>query len=220
MLSQRSRDCPHFFSFFFLYSVPQQCFPAFCLPVHLSVICPRLFCYWFLLVHFSFQLLYFQCCLLFKSSRCLLNISCIFLLCASMLFWDLGSSLLSFLQILFLSPLHLAVFLVFYLIASSGTYLSAVSFYLTFCFLLHRLQDYSSSFFWCLPLGGYGSSKGLVQTSWWEGLVPAHCWVELGLVPLVGRAFQGVCVQEDFEVWWWVGLCFCPVGWLAWASQH
>ena len=76
-----------------------------------------------------------------------------------------------------------------------------LAFYLTFCFLLHRLQDYSSSFFWCLPLGGCGWSKGLVQTSWWEGLVPAHCWVELGLVPLVGRAFQGVCVQEDFEVW-------------------
>ena len=38
----------------------------------------------------------------------------------------------------------------------------------------------------------------LLQASWWEGLVPAHWWVQLGLVPLVGRAvsqgmFRGSC---------------------------
>ena len=86
---------------------------------------------------------------------------CLFALCLHA-FSDLGSSLLSFLWILFLSPLHLAVFPVFYLIPSSGTYLSVVSFYLTFCFLFHRLQDCNSCFFWCLPLGGCGWSKGLV----------------------------------------------------------
>ena len=34
------------------------------------------------------------------------------------------------------------------------------------------------------------SDTGLegVQASWWEELVPAHWWVELGLIPLVGRA--------------------------------
>ena len=41
--------------------------------------------------------------------------------------------------------------------------------------------------------------KKLVQTSWWGGLVPAHWWVELGLVPLVGRVvsrgvFIGGCL--------------------------
>ena len=32
---------------------------------------------------------------------------------------------------------------------------------------------------------------GLVQSSWQEGLLLAHRWVELGLVPLVGRATSG-----------------------------
>ena len=32
--------------------------------------------------------------------------------------------------------------------------------------------------------------KKLVQTSWWGGLVPAHWWVELGIVILVGRAMS------------------------------
>ena len=31
-------------------------------------------------------------------------------------------------------------------------------------------------------------SKRIVQVSWWEDLVPDHWWVELGLVPPVGRA--------------------------------
>ena len=39
---------------------------------------------------------------------------------------------------------------------------------------------------------------GLVQASWWEGLVPTPWWVELGLVCLVGRTmsrgvFRGGC---------------------------
>ena len=41
-------------------------------------------------------------------------------------------------------------------------------------------------------------SPGAVQASWWVGLEPAHWWVQLGLVPLVGRAvsqgmFRGSC---------------------------
>ena len=31
----------------------------------------------------------------------------------------------------------------------------------------------------------------LLQASWWKGLVPAHWWVQLGLVPLVGRVLSG-----------------------------
>ena len=30
----------------------------------------------------------------------------------------------------------------------------------------------------------------LIQVSWWEGLVPAHWWVELGPRPLVGRGMS------------------------------
>ena len=35
-----------------------------------------------------------------------------------------------------------------------------------------------------------GLVQGHVQASWWEGLVPALWWVELGLVPLVDRAMS------------------------------
>ena len=31
-------------------------------------------------------------------------------------------------------------------------------------------------------------SKRLVQASWWNDCIPAHLLLELGLVPLVGRA--------------------------------
>ena len=43
---------------FILCSVLWQWFPTFCLPAHLFVLLPQLFCYWFLLVYFSFQLQY------------------------------------------------------------------------------------------------------------------------------------------------------------------
>lgn len=64
--------------------------------------------------------------------------------------------------------------------------------------------------FWCLPLGGQGWARGLFQASWWEALVHAHSWVELGLGPLVDRdTSKGG-----------VGLCSHPVGCLACESQH
>ena len=59
MLSRCLWDCPQFFSFFFLYSILQQWIPPFCLPGHLSVLLPQVFCYWFLLENFKFHLL---CC--------------------------------------------------------------------------------------------------------------------------------------------------------------
>ena len=60
-----------FTSFPSFFHVLRQWFPPFCLPSHLSVLLPQLFCCWF-----------FQCivhlCLFFSSSRSLVNISCIF----------------------------------------------------------------------------------------------------------------------------------------------
>ena len=39
--------------------------------------------------------------------------------------------------------------------------------------------------------------QGLGQASWWEGLVPAHWWVELGFVPLVSRAMlRGIFLAD------------------------
>ena len=67
---------------------------TFYLPAHVSVLLPQLFCYWFLLVYFSFQLLWIWTInvnvnnqwLFFSFSRSLLNISCIFSIHASILF--------------------------------------------------------------------------------------------------------------------------------------
>ena len=42
VLSQRNLQ---FFSFFFLYSAPWQLFLPFCLPAHLFILLPQLFCY-------------------------------------------------------------------------------------------------------------------------------------------------------------------------------
>ena len=103
----------------------------------------------------------------------LLNISCIFSVCASIFFWDLGFSLLSLLWILFwvdcLSPLHLVVLLGFHLVSSSGTRQQIL-----FCCLIlsdfpclwspfHRVQDHTSSCFWCLPPCGWGWSRALCR---------------------------------------------------------
>ena len=71
------------FHFFFLYSVQQQWFPPFCLPAHLFILLHHLFCYWFLLVFFHFS---YCLSLFFKSSCSLLNISCIFSVCDTILF--------------------------------------------------------------------------------------------------------------------------------------
>ena len=73
MLSQRLREGYLLLfplSFFFLYSVVWQWFPSFCPSCHLSIFLSQLFCYWFLLVYYSF--------LFFSSFRSLVNISYIF----------------------------------------------------------------------------------------------------------------------------------------------
>ena len=36
-----------------------------------------------------------------------------------------------------------------------------------------------------------------LEASWWEGPVPAHWWVELGLVPLVSRAISGRVFRDS-----------------------
>ena len=163
-----------------------------CLPAHWFILLPHLFCYWFLLV---IVLLLFVCSL--KSFSSLLNISFILSVHASILFsWDLGSSFLSLLWILSqvdcLSPLHVVVHLGFYLILSSGTYFSTIiilSNFLCLGPLFYRVQECSSSCFWCL-LPYECLVRGLEQSSWWEGLAPAHWCVELGLVPVVSWALS------------------------------
>ena len=56
-LTQRSLKLSHCLKFFFLFTVLIRWFSLFCLPDCWSVLHP-LICYWFILVYFSFQLLY------------------------------------------------------------------------------------------------------------------------------------------------------------------
>ena len=74
------------------YSALSQLFPPFHLSAHVSVLLPQLFCYWFHLVDFSFHLLCCSSLIVVSSSRFLLNIYCIILIHASILFlrsWNL-----------------------------------------------------------------------------------------------------------------------------------
>ena len=126
----------------------------------------------------------------------MLNISCMFLACASTLSGGLGSSLLSLLWIIF----HLVVLLGFYLFPSSEPYFSAISFYLTFCVcgLLSigcRVTVPLASGV-CFLVGEFGSGAYAGFLVGGTGACPLV--VDLGLVSLVGRAmsmgvFRGVC---------------------------
>ena len=107
----------------------------------------------------------------------------------SFFFWDLESSLLSLFWILFqvdcLSPLHLVVFMSFYLVPSSITHFSVISFCLTFCIVVSFLQTVGLQFLLLLMSAPSWVRlvQGLVQASWLAGvLVFAHWWMELGLV--------------------------------------
>ena len=165
-------------------------------------------------MYFLFQFLY-------RSSLFACSVS------AFILFWDLGSSLLSLLWVLLhvdcISPLHLVVLLGFYHVLSSGTYPSGISFCLTFCDCGFCCTDcgvvvLASAF---CPLVDEAQLRGLcrlpggsdcflptrgwtwVLTLWWAGLCQGICLAgSCGL-----RKTQPVC--------WWVGLCSCPVGCLA-----
>jgi len=141
---------------------------------------------------------YFRCCvvhLCFLDLLAFLNISCIFLVCASIIFWDVGSSLLSLLWILFqLECLYSISLSCFSLVLSCSFVWDILSCHLilsafmSLLFPFHHLQGYSYYCFCYLPTGGWGWSKRLVQTSWWEGLFLAHWRVELDHVSLVDSA--------------------------------
>ena len=87
-----------------------------------------------------------------------------------------------------------------------------------------RLQSFSLSCTWCLPLGGWTWHRGLWQAFWWEGLVSAHWWLELSLVPLMGRAWylsmiRSSCVPgRSLGILFggWMGLYSHPICCLAW----
>ena len=158
----------------------------------------------------------------------MLNISCMFSICASIIFPRFESSLLSLFWILFwlycLSPLHLVV-LEFYLIPSSGTYSSAISSCLTFCDCVFHSAVWSIVFLLASAVCSLvNEAKRLVQHSWWDGLVLptggwswvlSLCWAG----PCQWVCLSGSCVlrktlsilsADDVE------LCSHPVSCLAW----
>lgn len=59
-----------------------------------------------------------------------------------------------------------------------------------------RQEGCSLSCFWCLPPCGWSWYRGLLQVSWWEGLVPDHWQVELNLVPWEGGALSLGAIRD------------------------
>ena len=155
----------------------------------------HLFWYRFLLVYL-FWLLFISICLFFKSSSSLLSISYIF--------WAFSSILFS--EILDHLYYHCSEFFFRQIAYLHFTQL----FFQGFILFLHLKHIYLPSHFVCLfcvcglcssgciivvplasgvcPLGWVKLTQGLVHAFWQEGLLPAHWWVEVSLVPLVGRA--------------------------------
>ena len=157
-------------------------------------------------------------CLFLNSSRSLLNISCIFLIFASILFprsWIIFTIIIlnSFSGRFPISPSFscfsgvLSYSFVWYIVLC----LFILSVFLWMWFSFRRLQNCSSSCFCCLPSDGWGYLRGLCKLphgrDWWQ--------VELG-VALVARA------QSYFNplVCWSVGQSSLPLGCLAWGDQH
>ena len=117
----------------------------------------------------------------FKSSISLLNISCIFLVCASILFPGFWIIFTIITMLDCLSLLHLVVLVGFYLDPSSAIFLSHLILSNLLCLWspFHRLQEHSFSCFWCLSPGGLGWPRSLCRLP----ACPPVC-----LVPLVGRS--------------------------------
>ena len=179
--------------------------------------------------------LFTSVCLFFTYSSSLLNISCIFLVYTSILF--LRSWIIFTIITLnsFLGRLPVSTSLSFSSGVLSCSFVCTIFLcrlilpnFLWLWFLLCRLQGCSSSCFCCLPLGGWGWSNRLLQAPWWEGLFPAHWWVELGLVPLMGRAMSRGLFRGGCALWTSLGRLsadgwvYVPTLFVVWpeASQH
>ena len=152
-----------FFSFFFLYSAPQQLFPLFYLPAHLSIILLLIPSSVFFI---SFIVLFISVCLFFGSSRSVKHFLYPLSPCLHSFFFQERSWMIFTIITLnsfsgrlpVSSSFSCSCRLDFYLVPSSAAYFFVISFYLTdllclwpsFC----TVQDRSSSCLWCLPPGG------------------------------------------------------------------
>ena len=140
----------------FLYSVPWQWFPPICPPAHLFVLLPHLFCSWFPL-RISY---YIVLSLFFKPSGSLLNTSYIFYVCAS-IFFPRSWIIIAIITLNSFSG-NLPIFTS--LSCSSGILSCSFFWNIFLCHLIlsnflclwppfQRLQDCSSTCFWCPMVG-------------------------------------------------------------------
>ena len=164
--------CPHFFSFFFLFSSLLHLFLPFYLLPHLSYLLPLLFYCWFPsgVFFISFIALFIIDWLFFISSRSLLNISCIFSILYSRLF-VCNSILFSRFWIIFLS-LFWTLFQVDFL--SPPLWFGLVGIY-----HVPLPAKYFSAFSSCLDCCVWGGFS-----VFWQFVVPLYCggsslWVAL-----------------------------------------
>ena len=137
----------------------------------------------------------------FSSSRSLLNIYCILLTKASVLFLR-SWIILTIITLYSFSKLPISsLFIEFYGFLSGSFFCNIGLSCLTLSDILHlwspfhRLQGGSPSSVFCPLLGEF---RPAVYVGFLEGLIPALWWVELSLVPLMGKAtssgvFQDVC---------------------------
>ena len=129
--------------------------------------------------------------MLFSSSRPVLNISCILFIQASILFLR-SWIILTIVTLDSFSELPIASsFIEFYGFLSGSFFCNICLCCLTLSDILHlwspfhRLQGGSPSSVICPLLGEFCPA---VYVGFLEGLVPALWWVELSLVPLIGKA--------------------------------
>ena len=85
MLTQRSLRLSSILFILFSLFCSSAVISPFCLPAYLFVLLPQLFCY-SSVFFVSVIVLFISVCLFFSFSRSLLNISCIFSICVSILF--------------------------------------------------------------------------------------------------------------------------------------
>ena len=144
-------------------------------------------------------MLFIIVCLLFCSSRSLLNVSCIFSILFPR-FWIIFTMLIWILfqvtaYFLFICLVCLVLALLLHVLC-----FSLFSFCLTYC--VWGLLFSGCRFVVPVVFGACPQCLRLVQwvvqASWWSGLVPMFSWMRLDLVFLVGRStsgcvFWGVC---------------------------
>lgn len=187
MLSHGSTGLSSFLFILFLnyyYSVPWQWFPPVYLPAQLFTLLAHLFWHCFLLVYFSFQLLY--CLSLFVLwIFSLLNISFIFLV------YDLGSSYYYYSEFFFwqIASPHLVVVLEFFFLFYHLEHISLPPHFVWLSVPFCRLRNVVSlASCICFLVGkvGPGSCAGL--------LVPPHCLGRAGTYPSGGQGCVKGCV--------------------------